>query len=456
VAEDAGRLPGPDEVPEGVHDPARLAEVLATRLLDTAPEASFDELAALAATVTDAPLAFITIVDDERSYWKSAIGLPEVDLRERQNPVSESFCKYLIATGGPVILDDVRADERVRDNPTVAKLGIGAWAGHPIRGPEGHVVGGLCVIDPHARAWTERDSQTLAGLARAINAEIALRQARDVAQALAERLRVTGRASADLARDLQESLLPPVLPEVPGLQVASAYVPSGLAEVLGDFYDLFPAQDGWYCAVLGDVCGKGVEAAKVTAMARYTIRAEATQLVRPSPSAVLGRLNEAMLAQLGRMNARFLTAAFVSFAMGPGGVLDGRICLAGHPPGLIRRASGQVGEIGAPGTLVGVWPDPRLADVPLHLEPGDTLVLYTDGITEARPTLTRRIFGERRLAHLLATSGELDASATIELIARAADTHANGAARDDTALLALRVPPPPSAPPPSSQAPETG
>jgi serine phosphatase RsbU (regulator of sigma subunit) len=115
-----------------------------------------------------------------------------------------------------------------------------------------------------------------------------------------------------------------------------------------------------------------------------------------------------------------------------------------------------VEEIGAPGTLVGVWPDPRLTDVPLHLEPGDTLVLYTDGITEARPTLTRRIFGERRLAHLLATSGELDASATIELIARAADTHANGAARDDTALLALRVPPPPSAPPPSSQAPETG
>lgn len=76
----------------------------------------------------------------------------------------------------------------------------------------------------------------------------------------------------------------------------------------------------------------------------------------------------------------------------------------------------------------------------MHLEPGDTLVLYTDGITEARPTLTRRIFGERRLAQLLATSGDLDASATIELIARAADTHANGAARDDTALLALRVP----------------
>jgi serine phosphatase RsbU (regulator of sigma subunit) len=440
VAEDAGRFPGPDEVPEGVRDPARLAEVLATRLLDTAPEESFDELAALAATVTDAPLAFITIVDDVRSYWKSAVGLPDLDRRERQNPVSESFCKYLIAAGGPVSLDDVRADERVRDNPSVAKLGIGAWAGHPIRGPEGHVVGGLCVIDPHARVWTERDTRTLAGLARAISAEIALRQARDAAEKLAEQLRVTGQATADLARDLQQSLLPPVLPEIPGLQVASAYVPSGSTEVLGDFYDLFPAQDGWYCAVLGDVCGKGVEAAKVTAMARYTIRAEATQPVRPSPSAVLGRLNDAMLAQLGHMNSRFLTAAYVSFAIGPGGVLNGRICLAGHPPGLVRRGAGQVEEIGAPGTLIGVWPDPRLTDVPVHLEPGDTLVLYTDGITEARPTLTRRIFGERRLAQLLATSGDLDASATIELIARAADTHANGAARDDTALLALRVP----------------
>ena len=204
--------------------------MLATRLLDTAPEASFDELAALAATVTDAPLAFITIVDDVRSYWKSAVGLPELDRRERQNPVSESFCKYLIAAGGPVNLDDVR------------------------------------------RGWTERDTRTLAGLARAISAEIALRQARDAAEKLAEQLRVTGQASANLARDLQQSLLPPVLPEIPGLQVASAYVPSGSTEVLGDFYDLFPTQDGWYCAVLGDVCGKGVEAAKVTAMARYTIR----------------------------------------------------------------------------------------------------------------------------------------------------------------------------------------
>jgi serine phosphatase RsbU (regulator of sigma subunit) len=432
-------FPGPDEVPPGVYDPARLAAAVATGLLDSDPEQSFDELASLAATVTGAPLAFITIVDDHRSYWKSAVGLAELDRGARQNPVSESFCKYLIAADGPVILDDVRADARVRDNPTVAKLGIGGWAGYPIRGPEGDILGGLCVIDPQARAWTERETQTLATLARAVSAEIELRRARDAAQALVRQLQISGQASAELARDLQESLLRPVMPQVLGLEVASAYVPSGTAEVIGDFYDLFSAQDGSYCAVLGDVCGKGVQAAKITAMARYTIRAEATQLARPSPSDVLARLNGAMLAQLGGGNTRFLTAAYASFEIGADHAVIGRICLAGHPPALIRRADGQVEEIGAAGTLVGVWPDPRLIDVPFRLEPGDTLIMYTDGITEARPTFTRRIFGEARLRHLLATSGDLDAQTTIELIAAAADAHADGAARDDTALMALRA-----------------
>jgi serine phosphatase RsbU (regulator of sigma subunit) len=439
MSNDERRLPGPVVVPAEVLDPERLAAVLATGLLDSEPEAAFDELATLAATVTDAPLAFITVVDDKRSYWKSAVGMGDLTVASRQNPASESFCKYLIATGEPLLLADVRTDDRVRDNPTVAKLGVGAWAGHPIRDSAGQVLGGLCVIDREPHRWSERDAQTLAALARAIGSEIALRQARDAAELLASQLRATGQVSEELARTLQESLLPPALPQIPGIEVASAYVAAGAAEVIGDFYDLFPAQQGWWCAVLGDVCGKGVEAAKITALARYTIRAEATQLARPFPSEVLARLNDAMLAQLGPMNSRFLTAAYLSFAI-TGGRAVGRICLAGHPPAMVRRADGTVEDVGTLGTMVGVVPDPRLADTQFELNPGDTLVLYTDGITEARPTTTRKIFGEERLRGLLASSTALDASATIDLIATAASEHAAGAARDDTALLALRIP----------------
>src|SRR5262245_19416335 len=138
-------FPGPTEVPEQVYDPARLAAVRASGLMDTPPEQAFDALASLAAMVTDAPLALITVVDDQRSYWKSSIGLDVVDVADRQHPVGESFCKYLIATGAPVIIDDVANDERVRDNPSVARIGIGAWAGYPIYGPGGEVLGCLCV-----------------------------------------------------------------------------------------------------------------------------------------------------------------------------------------------------------------------------------------------------------------------------------------------------------------------
>ncbi|MYV70053.1 SpoIIE family protein phosphatase, partial [Streptomyces sp. SID2131] len=133
-----------------------------------------------------------------------------------------------------------------------------------------------------------------------------------------------------------------------------------------------------YAAVLGDVCGKGVQAAQVSSMARYTVRADAGEA--DSPADLLGRLNTALLAQGA---ARFLTAVCTVFQPSPGG-LSGVIALAGHPPALVRRADGRVEPLGTPGTLLGVMDTVRLTDVPFELAPGDLLLLYTDGATEAR------------------------------------------------------------------------
>ena len=434
-------LPGLHEIPPEVFDPVRVAAVRATGLLDTAPEDTFDDLARLAAVIAEVPMAFITLVDDTRSYWKSAVGMDIADLSQRQNPVLDSFCKYLIATGGPVVFDDVVADERVRDNPAVKELDIGAWAGFPIYGLSGEVLGGFFVISHEPRHWSEWEIQTLATLSRAASKEIALREALNVAEQRLSDMTRAHKTAAELARALQDSLLPPILPNVPGIQAAAHYQAAGTIEVVGDFYDLFHVVGDWWCAVIGDVCGHGVEAAKVTALARYTLRADAN--LHEQPSIVLADLHRALVAQNG-IGGRYLTAAYATFRVTGAGI-DGRLCLAGHPKPVIRRADGSVTPIGVSGSLLGALVDVKLTDVDFHLDAGDLLLLFTDGLTERRhPDQTRFAdtqFGDIEFHRSVAATGSLNAYDTITHIVAAADTYSRGRTNDDTALLAIQVNP---------------
>ncbi|MET9934994.1 MULTISPECIES: GAF domain-containing SpoIIE family protein phosphatase [unclassified Streptomyces] len=430
-----------DGLPTALSDPARLAAVEATALLDTGPEEVFEDLASLAARITGSGRAFVTLVDAERSFWKACVGVDADVLEDRQNPVEQSFCYFLVGLEGqPFIVDDAAADPRTEGHPSVGPMNIGAWAGYPLLDPEGHVLGSFCVIDDSPRAWSAADLATLETLARSVASEIHLRQSLTAARAAHQR-------SADLAHSLQAALLPPRLREVPGVEAAASYLPASNRhrtdiEVGGDFYDLFHTRGTHYAAVLGDVCGKGIQAAQVSSMARYTVRADAGEA--DSPADLLGRLNTALLAQ---STSRFLTAVCTVFEPAPGG-LSGVIALAGHPPALVRRADGSVEPLGTPGTLLGVMDTVHLTDVSFELTPGDLLLLYTDGATEARPRPgtspeeAQAIFDEGDLAAALAASHALDAAATIAHLTTVLDAHHGGWASDDTALLALRVPPP--------------
>ncbi|MFI8006471.1 PP2C family protein-serine/threonine phosphatase [Streptomyces sp. NPDC086010] len=436
VTEFAGGLRA-DGLPAALSDPFRLTAVEATGLLDTGPEDVFEDLAALAARITGAGRAFVTLVDADRSFWKSCIGVDLTDVTDRQNPVHESFCYYLVGLAGePFVVDDAAADPRTRDHPSVAPMEIGAWAGYPLRGPGGEVLGSFCVIDDAPRTWSASDLTTLATLARSVSAEIHLRQSLAASQK-------AHRVSADLAHALQQGMLPPVLRPVPGLETAAAYLPASQSagehvEVGGDFYDLFRTRGAHYGAVLGDVCGKGVEAAQVTAMARYTVRADAD--AHASPAGLLRRLNTAMREQKAE---RFLTAVYTTFRLTPAG-LAGRLALAGHPPALVRRADGRVVQLGTPGSLLGVLDELSLTDVRFRLAPGDLLLLYTDGACEARPPRVagpaQPMFDDADLARTLAGTHGLDAGATVDRLTAALAAHHGGWASDDTAFLALRVP----------------
>jgi PAS domain S-box-containing protein len=238
---------------------------------------------------------------------------------------------------------------------------------------------------------------------------------------------------AHVARALQQSLLPQQLPRIEWLEVGARYRAAGEGEVGGDFYDVFEATDGAVFAAIGDVQGKGPEAAAVTGLARYTIRAAATN--QRNPSRILRTLNQAILNEG--------TDRFATVSLGRIQVIDGKaqfaVSCGGHPLPYIIRSSGKVLSAECAGNLLGVFPEPELQDYISELEQGDTVVFYTDGVTDehARDVL----FGETHLVPLLEGCAGLDADSVAGRIEEAVLGFREQEPRDDMAILVLRFTP---------------
>ena len=171
-----------------VGDPTRLAAVAATNLLDSDLEEVFDRLTRLAAAVLDVPWAFVTLVDERRSFWKSCFGTGTVEVSDRQHAVEESFCQYVVATGDSLLIDDARLDERTKQNPSIESMGVIAWAGSPLLSADGHVLGTFCVVSSQPRHWSAADAGVLETLAGAAASEIQLRTALATARYAADAL----------------------------------------------------------------------------------------------------------------------------------------------------------------------------------------------------------------------------------------------------------------------------
>jgi sigma-B regulation protein RsbU (phosphoserine phosphatase) len=241
------------------------------------------------------------------------------------------------------------------------------------------------------------------------------------------------RATA-LARTLQASFLPPAILPVPGLDIAGAYRPAGDgSEVGGDFYDVFETGRGAWAVVLGDVCGKGPEAAVVTALARYTVRAEA--LRTPYPSAVLAGLHETLVRY---HPDQFCTAVLAILEPGAEGM---RLVVTsgGHHLPVRLRGSGQFETVGTTGTILGMLDRPYLTDTTTFLRPGEIVVLYTDGVVEARRE--REFFDDDRLHAVIAEAAQSNSAQQVaDAIVAAALEFQSGDARDDIAVVVIRMP----------------
>jgi serine phosphatase RsbU (regulator of sigma subunit) len=332
----------------------------------------------------------------------------------------------VMGSGEPVILrkvgDDLlqrlaRDEEHLR---RLRRLGIRSAVIVPLR-TRGRVAGTLSLahaesgrrFGPHDLAFTEE-------LARAAATAI------DNARLYEER--------SSIARTLQSSLLPPSLPSIPGLEVVARYRPTGRGTLVGgDFYDLFQAGPDDWALVLGDVCGKGTEAAALTGLVRHTVRATAVRA--PAPSEVLRTVNERILREGAD---RFCTVTYAHLRREDGSLHINASC-GGHPPPLVVRPGHAVQTADCLGTLLGVVEEPNLVEASFTLGPGDLAVFYTDGVTEEYERAG--ISGEGRVVSILWEANDLDAAGVADRIYKDVVEFSPGPPRDDMALMVLRVPP---------------
>jgi PAS domain S-box-containing protein len=407
---------------------ARAGSLLADSLN---PRATLEQIARLAVPEL-ADWAFVELLRDDGAIAREAV--------VHRDPAKERWARELaerypvdrnapygsakvIRTGQPELIRDV-SDELMRaaavsdeQHELLREVGLASAMIVPLRA-RGRVLGTIALASAESgRRFTDDDL----AMAQELADRCAL--ALDNALLFAER--------SYIAKTLQEGLLPAALPDIPQVELAAHYrAAREQADVGGDFYDVFGAGGAWVF-VIGDVVGKGAKAAAITGLARHTLRAAA--LYERSPAQMLRVLNRAMRDQFTD-DEQFCTAAVAR--------LHGdELCVAlgGHPLPLIVRRDGSAHPVGRPGTLIGVLDEPAVSEDRVRLHRGESLVLYTDGVTDAHGSDGR--FGAERLAAVLAMSLGLPPAQVVLRVDRAVGAYRAGEPTDDSAILAFRLSP---------------
>lgn len=404
----------------------RIAAVRRYDVLDSPPDGAFDRLTALAAKHFRVPISIVSIVDSDRIWFQSRHGLDA-----EQTSRDLGLCASAILQSEPWIVENAASDPRAMANPLVAgEAGFRFYAGAPLRTHDGHNLGTLCVIDEAPREFSADDAATLADMAAIVMDELELRLA---ARRTIDQESFLRAHAEEMASTLQQSLLPSRLPDLDGADLAVLYRPADAGLVGGDFYDVFET-DEFFVLAVGDVSGKGSAAAAMTALARQSIRTAA--LATDSPAAILSTLNESMF--VGRQTGEIEHHCTVMLVTGRKTADGLSLCAAaaGHPPGLLVVGGGVSGMSAGPGPPVGWYPQASFSQSEVTLRSGDSLVMYTDGITEARTAAG--LLGEDRLARRLRDGGGDSAGALIAGIETLL-TEDGTDVRDDVAAVVVRA-----------------
>ncbi len=334
----------------------RLAALDDLQLLGTGREERFDRITRLAQRVFDVPIATVTLIAEDHLWFKSAQGMP-IDRADRQ----ASFCDRTMALRRTHVVTDARQDPVFAGAPAVCgPPHVRFYAGHPLTGPGGMVVGTLCLFDTRPRILDAREVSLLEELARWTQEEL------------------TTSAEMDRAREVQAALLPGEPPTVPGYAVAGTCRPA--SAVGGDLLDL-DVVDGDLVVTLADVMGKGAGAAILMATVRAVLRAASRGEDRSTParraeSGVLAAAAATLQPDLDR------TGSFVTLFTGRLEAATGRLRYAdaGHGLAVVRRADGSTRQLAGGDLPLGVAADLPWTAHELVLEPGDTLLVFSDGL----------------------------------------------------------------------------
>lgn len=416
IDDTSGLIPADEE--------SRIAAVRRYDVLDTPPDGAFDRVTRLAARHFDVPVSIVSIVDTDRIWFKSHHGL-DVDEIGRD----PGLCASAILGEEPWVVENAAVDPRTLANPLVAgAMGLRFYAGAPLTTHDGFRLGTLCVIDQQPREFSAEEAAVLADMADVVMDELELRLS---ARTTVDKELALREQAELMARQLQASLLPPSLPEIAGMQLASLYRPADAAVVGGDFFDVFEVDDLCVLAV-GDVSGKGTAAAAVTGLARHTVRSAA--LWARGPAEILENLSRSML--LGRVgnDIEYFCTVLLMFVRRDADRFTVEVASAGHPPAIVIDSAGNWSEIDVSGPPAGWYPGASYAETSFELGHGDRLLMYTDGLTEARTA--DGMLGVDGVASLVAAASS--PGDTIEALLAAVDGDMLNVA-DDIAAVVLRV-----------------
>lgn len=426
-----------------------------------------NRIATLAARFFDAPMATVTLINGSETWFTATHGLADAP---RVIPRRDGLCVDAVVDGGPRVVHDVRADPAFSGRRFAVEHEIGFFACAPIVTFDGERIGAVMVCDVAARTPTDEQFGVLTDLAAivmeqfelrlslldAVRDERQLRAAAEFARSDAEFDRdeaVRDRDDAQTNRDeavrdlgiaererdvveeyataLQWTLLPPSLPDVPGVSLAAHYHPASPRQVGGDFYDVFGLGGDRWAFFIGDVEGHGVEAAAATSLVRYTLRSAA--LHHTDCTDVLAELNRALLREM--RPRRLCTVLYATMSPRAGGI-DLVLATGGHQPALlITPADGSVEVVRSDtGMLIGATPNATFGALDLSLRSGQILLLFTDGIVEARRG--DNPFDVDRLAAFAAEHAGVGVQGLVDDLATLIPKLDPG---DDVAILAVEV-----------------
>lgn len=332
-------------------DEARVQALHSLKILDTPREERYDRLVSMAQEVFDVKAAAVNLIDADRQWTKAQAGLTRLD----SIPRSISFCSHTVERNDTLVVADLAADERFRDNPAVLSGPKSRfYAGHPLHAPTGEPIGSLCLVDDEPRELDARELHLLSEIAGLVERELASQR------------------EMDHAVQVQRLLMPQTIPQLTGYELAARCTPT--RDLGGDFYDWF-CLDGRLHLTIADVMGKGVAAALLAASARTALRGATHFLGLPDAVNEASATIEPVLDEAGA----FITA--ISARLDPAtGAL--RYVDAGHGLGAIYSPDGGYRRLRFSGPPIGALPGQRWEAHNDVLSPGETLVVVSDGFLD--------------------------------------------------------------------------